>query len=128
MKHLLNNLTEEEKNSIRKQHTGGMKVMTENFNKLINSKLGDSKPLVKESHHSNDLDDYTIRESLQGAVNSADPKDFSDEFEYADNIISYAVEKIMDEFGDVDEFEITDHIKDKYGDNLLEIYNNSLDN
>ena len=128
MKHLLNNLTEEEKNNIRKQHTGGMKVMTENFNKLLNSKLGDSKPLVNESHHSNDLDDITIREALQGAINSSDPKDFSDEFEYADNIISYAVENIMDEFGDVDEFEITDHIKDKYGDNLLEIYNNSLDN
>jgi len=25
-----------------------MKVMTENFSKLINSKLGDSKPLVEE--------------------------------------------------------------------------------
>jgi ribonuclease HIII len=25
-----------------------MKVMTENFNKLLNSKLGDSKPLVDE--------------------------------------------------------------------------------
>jgi hypothetical protein len=48
MKHILNNLTEEEKNSIREQHTGGMKVMTENFNKLLNSKLGDSKPLVNE--------------------------------------------------------------------------------
>ena len=48
MKHLLNNLSEEEKNSIREQHTGGMKVMTENFSKLLNSKLGDSKPLVNE--------------------------------------------------------------------------------
>ena len=48
MKHLLNNMSEEEKNSIREQHTGGMKVMTENFNKLINSKLGDAKPLVLE--------------------------------------------------------------------------------
>jgi hypothetical protein len=48
MKHLLNNLSEEEKNSIREQHTGGMKVMTENFSKLLNSKLGDSKPLVEE--------------------------------------------------------------------------------
>ena len=48
MKHILNNLSEEEKNSIREQHTGGMKVMTENFSKLINSKLGDSKPLVSE--------------------------------------------------------------------------------
>ena len=49
MKHILNNLSEEEKNAIREQHTGGMKVMTENFNKLINSKLGDSKPLVNEA-------------------------------------------------------------------------------
>jgi hypothetical protein len=48
MKHILNDLTEQEKNSIREQHTGGMKVMTENFNKLLNSKLGDSKPLVSE--------------------------------------------------------------------------------
>jgi hypothetical protein len=48
MKHILNDLTEQEKNAIREQHTGGMKVMTENFSKLINSKLGDSKPLVSE--------------------------------------------------------------------------------
>jgi len=48
MKHILNNMSEEEKNSIREQHSGGMKVMTENFGKLINSKLGDSKPLVNE--------------------------------------------------------------------------------
>jgi hypothetical protein len=48
MKHILNDLTEQEKNSIREQHTGGMKVMTENFNKLLNSKLGDAKPLVSE--------------------------------------------------------------------------------
>jgi hypothetical protein len=48
MKHILNNLSEEEKNAIREQHTGGMKVMTENFSKLLNSKLGDSKPLVNE--------------------------------------------------------------------------------
>lgn len=48
MKHLLNNLSEEEKNSIREQHSGGMKVMTENFHKLVNSKLGNSKPLVSE--------------------------------------------------------------------------------
>ena len=48
MKHILNDLTEEEKNSIREQHTGGMKVMTESFTKLINSKLGDVKPVVNE--------------------------------------------------------------------------------
>ena len=31
MKHILNNISEEEKNAIREQHTGGMKVMTEKF-------------------------------------------------------------------------------------------------
>ncbi len=50
MKHLLNNMSEEEKNSIREQHAGGMKVMIENFSKLVNSKLGDSKPLVSEQN------------------------------------------------------------------------------
>lgn len=52
MKHILNNLTEEEKNSIREQHTGGKKIMIENFNKLINSKLGDSKPFLMEDFDS----------------------------------------------------------------------------
>jgi hypothetical protein len=46
MKHLLNNMTESEKSAIREQHSGGMKVMTEKFSKLTNSKLGDSRPLV----------------------------------------------------------------------------------
>jgi len=55
MKHLLNNLTEEEKNAIREQHAGGMKVMTENFSRLINAKLGDSKPLVVEQTEGNPL-------------------------------------------------------------------------
>ena len=48
MKHILNDLSNEEKNSIREQHTGGMKVMTESFSRLLNAKLGDSKPLVNE--------------------------------------------------------------------------------
>ena len=54
MKHLLNNMSEEEKNAIREQHSGGMKVMTENFNKLLKSKLGDAKPLVNEQMNMED--------------------------------------------------------------------------
>ena len=52
MKHLLNNLSNEEKNSIREQHTGGMKVITENFNRLMNAKLGNVKPLINEASQS----------------------------------------------------------------------------
>lgn len=48
MKHLLNNMTETEKNSIREQHNGGMKLKNENFSKLVRSKLGDVKPVVSE--------------------------------------------------------------------------------
>jgi hypothetical protein len=40
MKHLLNNISEEEKQSILEQHKGGMKVFNENFNKMVNKKLG----------------------------------------------------------------------------------------
>ena len=42
-------MSEEEKNAIREQHAGGMKVITENFYKLLNSKLGNVKPLVSEA-------------------------------------------------------------------------------
>jgi hypothetical protein len=65
MKHILNNLSEQEKNAIREQHTGGMKVMTENFSRLLNSKLGDSKPLVNEQGVKiNDIV-YTVQQTPQ---------------------------------------------------------------
>ena len=48
MKHLLNDLSDEEKNRIREQHSGGKKIVIENFNKLINTKLGDAKPYLNE--------------------------------------------------------------------------------
>lgn len=54
MKHLLNDLSNEEKNNIREQHatreqhTDGLTVMSETFRRLSNAKLGDSKPLINE--------------------------------------------------------------------------------
>jgi len=48
MKHLLNNISQEEKNRILEQHTGGMKVISNSFSRLVNGKLGDSKPLISE--------------------------------------------------------------------------------
>jgi hypothetical protein len=76
MKHLLNDLTEEEKNSIRGQHTGGMNVVTENFSKLINTKSGDAKPFLNENAinegrtPSNDL--VTLLYSLRNSINDDD--------------------------------------------------------
>lgn len=49
MKHLLNNMSEGEKNAIREQHTGGMKLNTEKFFRLLESKLGDAKPLTEQT-------------------------------------------------------------------------------
>jgi hypothetical protein len=65
MKHLLNNLSEEEKNAIRSQHTGGMNVVTENFSRLLNNKLGNVKPLISEQ--SLELETPSV---IKGAVKS----------------------------------------------------------
>lgn len=51
MKHILNNISESEKRAIREQHEGGMKIDTSRFRKLMESKLGNSKPLVSEQGH-----------------------------------------------------------------------------
>jgi len=54
MKHLLNEMSEDEKNSIRSQHTDSISVNTENFKKLVESKLGNSKPLINEDSEEKD--------------------------------------------------------------------------
>ena len=69
-------MSEEEKNSIREQHTGGMKVMTENFTKLTNSKLGDSKPLVNEQvdgAETNENLGKLIQQGIKKATNIISP-------------------------------------------------------
>ncbi len=48
MKHLLNNISEEEKNRIREQHEGGMNLAIDNFKKLVETKSGDVKPYLSE--------------------------------------------------------------------------------
>jgi hypothetical protein len=49
MKHILNNISQEEKNRILEQHTGGKQLMIENFNKLVNNKLGTVETLINEA-------------------------------------------------------------------------------
>ena len=50
MKHLLNNISEEEKNRIREQHEGGMNLAIDNFKKLVETKSGDAKPYLNEQN------------------------------------------------------------------------------
>ena len=59
MKHLLNNISKEEKENILKQYSGGMKVMSENFNRLMGAKHGNAKPLVNEQVRSADAEFYS---------------------------------------------------------------------
>jgi hypothetical protein len=54
MKHLLNNLSSEEKSRILEQHSGGKSIDTSKFKKLIESKSGDVKPLINEQSTSVD--------------------------------------------------------------------------
>lgn len=73
MKHLLNDMSSEEKNSIREQHVGGININTSRFKSLLESKLGDAKPLVMES---DDDDAGTVVDETQ--IDAEDMKCFSD--------------------------------------------------
>jgi hypothetical protein len=48
MRHLLNDIPDWERNSIREQHKGGTTIDTSRFKKLMESKLGNVKPLINE--------------------------------------------------------------------------------
>jgi hypothetical protein len=66
MKHILNDLTDKEKQSILEQHKGGMKVVNENFSKLIKATLGDAKPLVSEQADDQNTHRYDKGEQSPG--------------------------------------------------------------
>ena len=109
MKHLLNDLTEQEKNSIREQHTGGMVVPTAKFSKLVNTKLGDAKPIVSEQ--ATPWLNYPCTQKLKDGVSPSGQKFKTDGvYQY------YSNGRVMDpetkkmgtyECGDEDEIEIT---------------------
>ena len=115
MKHLLNDLTEKEKNSIREQHTGGMKVVTENFSKLMNAKSGSVKPLVTENP------DRTVKEN-DGNFSSEESEAAN---EYASNLfhkmddeiselMSYALSNVFEEINNIVQ-QYQNDFKEEYG-------------
>jgi len=65
MKHLLNDMSQEEMNSIREQHTGGKKITVENFSNMVNKKLGEVPTLISESE--SELDEQNrLKAALKG--------------------------------------------------------------
>ena len=65
MKHLLNDMSQEEMNSIREQHTGGKKITLENFSNMVNKKVGEVPTLISESE--SELDEQNrLKAALKG--------------------------------------------------------------
>jgi hypothetical protein len=75
MKHILNNLTEEEKNSIRKQHKDAILIETAKFKKLLSSSRGDVRPIVEGVS----LSQITTEQEMIDAIEKSgcwDPKSY----------------------------------------------------
>jgi hypothetical protein len=98
-------------------------IITESQLKMIQE---DSMPMwMRRRLNVGELNNY-----LQKAVEGEDPTYYSDEFEYADNMISFAVNDFMtidEEFFETNEAEewtdrITDMMKDEFGDELFQIW------
>ena len=104
--------------------SGNMKyIITESQLRLIQE---DSMPLwMRRRLNTGELNNY-----LQKAVEGEDPSYYSDEFEYADNMISFAVNDFLtidDEFFEGDSFDewtdrLTEIMKDEFGEELFEIW------
>ena len=116
MKHLLNNLSEEEKNSIREQHTGGMKVNTENFRKLVKTKQGNVK-LISESKMN--ISPEEIIEMLLDSASSFPQTDYDDPYDWMQDVFS-SVELELDVMGVEDE--IIGDIRMLYDDVILDLW------
>jgi len=54
MKHLLNELSDSEKQRILGQYNDSLIIETKKFNKFINSKLGNVKPLLEQDEEEED--------------------------------------------------------------------------
>jgi hypothetical protein len=66
MKHLLNDMSQEEMNSIREQHTGGKKITVENFSNMVNKKLGEVPTLISESE--SELDEQGLGSRIRAGL------------------------------------------------------------
>ena len=68
MKHILNDIAQEEKNRILEQHSGGMKIDTTKFKSLLESSLGNVKQLVKEED--------TVPVTPSNKISKIEPKNY----------------------------------------------------
>ena len=106
-----------------------------NIDKNDNGKIDaeDFKLLNKEEEDCNECGEMNEEESAvdsiwskysEAAFNEHSPEDFSDEFEYADNVLSHIVQDAIanGDADEEDEDDLTDELKDNYGDTLMDSY------
>lgn len=68
MKHILNNISQEEKNRILEQHTGGKTIDTSKFKMLLESSLGNVKTLVSEGTPGTDIGDTITINKIEHVI------------------------------------------------------------
>ncbi len=61
MKHLLNDISQEDKNSILEQHVGGIRIDSDNFSKLLNKKRGNVNTFISEN-------EKTVKEEKKDSI------------------------------------------------------------
>lgn len=67
---------------------------------------------------------FQFEEKLKDIIDRTDVNEFSDEFEYADNVISWA---LMESGLENDADELMDIFKDMFGDMLFDVYHSNVD-
>jgi hypothetical protein len=113
MKNLFNSISQEEKNRILEMHSS-------------------IKNLIKEQHFM-EMDEFgdedleskmpVFEKLIDAEMTNNDSEDFGDEFEYADNIISWVVDAFIslpgnDTYSDKYD-DIVDFLKDNYGELIM---------
>jgi hypothetical protein len=114
-----------DQDKIDADHDG--KISANDFRMLLKKKKeGDEQQGdVAEEFEKDGEDVYSIWEKYNGAaLKEHDPTTFSDEFEYADNVISHIVQDAManGDIDDEDEEELIDDLKDTYGYDLFDMF------
>ena len=116
-----------DQDKIDADHDG--KITANDFRQLLKKKkegdVDEQQGNVAEEFEKDGEDVYSIWEKYnEAALKEHEPTTFSDEFEYADNVISHIVQDAIAN-GDVDEEdeeELTDDLKDTYGYDLFDMF------
>ena len=94
--------------------------------KNLFKKGGIKPPNEFKRRMSDDFTDDYIHYIINKEMEENDPNDFSDEYEYADNIISWVVQdlRLPDE---VDEWDVINYLKDKYSEIIIDYHMSNSD-